>query len=70
MVKIDHLYLSKLKIMSILKFSDGEVFDLSGPLRIVFRSDGWYVLGNNIMVAVDSYHEGEKLIKKYMGGQN
>jgi hypothetical protein len=55
--------------MSILKFNDGEVFDLSGPLRIVFRSDGWYVLGNNIMVAVDSYHEGEKLIKKYIGGQ-
>ena len=56
--------------MSILKFSDGEEFDLSGPLRVEERSDGWYVLGEGKMMAVDSYHEGEKLIKEYMGGHN
>jgi hypothetical protein len=49
--------------MSKLKFSDGEEFDLSGPLRVEERSDGWYVLGNNRMIPVDSQSEGLKLIE-------
>jgi len=49
--------------MSILKFSDGEEFDLSGELRTEKRRDGWYVLGNNQMIAVDSQSEGLKLIE-------
>ena len=62
-VRNDHLYLFKLKIMSKLKFSDGEEFDLSGPLRTEERSDGWYVLGENKMMAVASKSEGLKLIE-------
>jgi hypothetical protein len=49
--------------MSKLKFSDGEEFDLSGPLRVEERSDGWYVLGENRMMAVASQSEGLKLIE-------
>ena len=63
MIRNDHLHLSKLKIMSKLKFSDGEEFDLSGPLRTEERSDGWYVLGNNKMIPVSSQSEGLKLIE-------
>jgi len=48
--------------MSILKFNDGEVFDLSGPLRVEERSDGWYVLGEGRMMAVASRSEGLNLI--------
>lgn len=48
--------------MSILKFTDGETFDLSGPLRLEERYDGWYVLGNNKMIPVGSQDEGLKLI--------
>lgn len=62
-VRNDHLHLFKLKIMSKLKFSDGEEFDLSGPLRTEERSDGWYVLGENKMMAVNSQSEGLKLIE-------
>jgi len=29
--------------MSKLTFTDGETFDLSGPLRLEKRADGWYV---------------------------
>jgi len=61
-VRNDHLHLSKLKRMSKLKFSDGEEFDLSGPLRVEERSDGWYVLGNNKMIPVLSKSEGEYMI--------
>ena len=48
--------------MSMLKFSDGMEFDLSGPLRVELRSDGWYVLGQNMMMAVDTFEEGQEYI--------
>jgi hypothetical protein len=49
--------------MSNLKFTDGEEFDLSGPLRLEKRYDGWYVLGNNRMIPVNSQEEGLQIIK-------
>ena len=61
-VRNDHLHLSKLKRMSKLTFTDGESFDLSGPLRLEERYDGWYVLGNNRMIPVASQDAGNKLI--------
>jgi hypothetical protein len=48
--------------MSKLKFSDGMEFDLSGPLRVELRSDGYYVVGNGMLMAVDSKEQGEKFI--------
>ena len=48
--------------MSKLTFTDGESFDLSGPLRLEERYDGWYVLGNNRMVPVSSQDAGIRLI--------
>jgi len=48
--------------MSTLKFSDGETFDLSGPLRVELRSDGYYVLGQNMMMAVDTFEQGQEYI--------
>jgi hypothetical protein len=47
-----------------LKFSDGEEFDLSGPIRKEKRYDGWYVLGNNKMIPVKDEVEADKLIIK------
>ena len=48
--------------MSKLTFTDGESFDLSGPLRLEERYDGWYVLGNNRMIPVASQDAGHRLI--------
>jgi hypothetical protein len=48
--------------MSKLKFSDGEEFDLSGPLRVILRADGFYVLGENMMMAVNTLKEGIEYI--------
>ena len=50
--------------MSQLKFSDGEEFDLSGPLRVELRSDGYYVLGQNMMMAVDTLEQGQEYVSK------
>jgi len=55
--------------MSKLKFSDGEEFDLSGPLRVVLRADGFYVLGENMMVAVDTLEKGIKMIADKKSGK-
>ena len=48
--------------MSQLKFSDGEIFNLSGPLRVELRSDGYYVVGQGMMMAVDTLEQGQKVI--------
>lgn len=47
-----------------LRFSDGMSFDLSGPLHITRRSDGLYVVGEGMLMAVDSYQEGLDIIKQ------
>ena len=46
-----------------LEFSDGEKFDTSGPLRVVHRRNGWYVLGEGMLIPVDSYEDGLKEIE-------
>jgi hypothetical protein len=51
--------------MSTLKFTDGEVFDLSGPLRLEERFDGWYVVGNNKLIPVRSEAEGILYIQSH-----
>ena len=50
--------------MSILKFSDGEEFDTSGPPRLEYRYDGWYVIGDYKLIPVKDIKEGEKIITK------
>lgn len=48
---------------STLKFTDGEEFDVTGPLRLEKRYDGWYVLGNNKMIPVRDDLHGLEIIK-------
>ena len=38
--------------MTTLKSSDGEEFDLSGSFRKECRKDGWYVIGENMLIPV------------------
>ena len=37
-----------------LRFSDGEEFDTSGELRKEKRYDGWYVIGEGILIPMNS----------------
>ena len=50
-----------------LSFDDGMVFDVDGKLRVVHRSDGWYVVGKGMLVAVDDPEDGARLIEKLRG---
>lgn len=46
----------------ILKFNDGTEFDTSGGLRAEERPDGWYVLGQGMLIPVSGPVEAEKVI--------
>lgn len=46
-----------------MKFSDGMTFDTSGSPRIVSKSDGLYVVGNNMLIPIDTREEGMAIIK-------
>lgn len=50
--------------MSILRFTDGEVFDLSGPIRKEERYDGWYVIGDGKLIPVKDEEEADLVIKR------
>jgi hypothetical protein len=51
--------------MTTLKFSDEEEFDLSGSLRKEHRTDGWYVLGENMMIPIKDETEADEYIFKH-----
>ena len=51
--------------MSKLKFTDGEVFDLSGPLRKTLRKDGWYVLGEGKLIPMSTEEACDNYIKHF-----
>lgn len=49
--------------MTTLRFSDGVRFETDGPYRVEWRKDGYYVVGNGLLCAVDSRSDGENLIQ-------
>jgi hypothetical protein len=50
--------------MSILKFSDGISIDTSGPLRTLELSDGVYVVGQGMLIPVDSREKALEIISQ------
>ena len=48
--------------MTMLRFSDGEEFDTSGPLRKELRYDGLYVIGDGKLIPVNSEEEADRII--------
>lgn len=47
-----------------VKFNDGIEIKNSGPLTIIKREDGLYVVGDDLVCAVESVEEGQKLIRE------
>ena len=45
-----------------MRFSDGMTFDTSGQLRLTKRRDGWYVIGQGMLLPIDSPEEGREII--------
>lgn len=55
--------------MSILRFSDGVNIDTSGDARTLHLKDGWYALGNGILIPCRDEEEAEKQ-KKVISRRN
>ena len=52
-----------------IKFSDGMTFDTKGNLRIICKSDGMYVVGEGMLIPIDSEEEWvmvEEVIESFM----
>ena len=52
------------KTMSILRFSDGEEFDTSVELQLMKRKDGWYVIGEGLLIPVVDIDKGRAMLKQ------
>ena len=53
--------------MSTLRFSDGVNIDTSGELRVLRLKDGYYVVGNGMLIPVGSREEATEIIKEFKG---
>ena len=53
-----------------MKFNDGIEFNMTGPLRLTRRYDGCYVVGQGMLIPVDSYEEGHELIHQLNRREN
>ncbi len=48
----------------LMRFSDGVTMNTDGPLRITRRHDGLYVVGEGMLMAIDTAEEGQEFIRK------
>jgi hypothetical protein len=55
---------NKTKGDNMLNFNDGVSIDTSGKLRPLHLTDGWYVVGNGMLVPVKDLVEAKALIAK------
>jgi len=47
-----------------LRFSDGVTIDTSGELRLMNLSDGSYVVGQGMLIPVNTREEGQQIIEE------
>jgi hypothetical protein len=48
-----------------IQFSDGVKFDTSGDLRLEFRHDGAYVVGQGMLIPVRDGAEAAEVIERF-----
>ena len=52
-----------------LHFSDGVSIDTSGPLRMLLLEDGLYVVGQGMLIPVNTQQEAEDEIARLKGAR-
>ena len=50
--------------MSKLRFSDGIEIDTSGPFRKLKLKDGWYVVGDGVLLPAIDENEADDMVKQ------
>ena len=56
--------------MSVLRFNDGVNIRTDGPLRVLRLRDGYYVVGNGMLMPVDSRAEGLAIMRDMLRNNN
>ena len=56
--------------MSNLRFNDGMTINTAGELRVIRKSDGYYVVGEGTCTPVDSRQDGQDYIKFIKGDEH
>ena len=56
--------------MSIYKFSDGTEYNLFGTIKKEKRTDGWYIIINDLDVKVNDEASADSFIKIYNRDKN
>jgi hypothetical protein len=47
-----------------LKFSDGMEFKTDSELHVERRRDGWYVVGNGMLIPANDYEEAKEILEE------
>lgn len=47
-----------------LRFNDGMTINTNGPLRVIRKKDGYYVVGEGMCIPVADRKEGEEIINE------
>jgi len=47
---------------TMLRFNDGITIDTSGPLRTMRLSDGWYVVGEGMLLPAEDHDDAEQML--------
>jgi hypothetical protein len=63
MIAIKQTLIAK-EIVLVIRFTDGMEFDTSGPLQIVEKIDGFYVVGKGWLIPVSGENEGNEVIRQ------
>jgi hypothetical protein len=49
--------------MNLIKYKDAEIIDLSVEMCVVRKVDGWYIIGDGVLIKVNDQQEGKGLKK-------
>jgi len=56
--------------MSKIYFSDGVVVNTDGPYRVTQLPDGWYLIGEGLMMPVENGEEGRAILDELTNKEN
>lgn len=54
MVKLKHIGVK----VNLIKYKEAEIIDLSVEMDVVQKSDGWYIIGDGVLIKVKNKTEG------------
>ena len=49
--------------MSLIKYKEAEIIDLSVDMDVVRKEDGWYIIGDGCLIKVNNKDKGRELQK-------